>query len=197
MKRLAILVSGSGTNMQNLLRKMKAGEIPAEASLVVSDNPSAAALEKAKALGVETAVIDRKKFSSKADFEAEIIKVLTEKKIDLIALAGFMRILSPEFVTRYLGRLINVHPSYLPAFPGAHAIRDAFEAKVQETGVTVHFVIPEVDAGPVILQRRVGVDAKDTLESLETKVHTLEYEIYPEALKLVLEGKARYNPKSF
>ncbi len=193
MKRLAFLVSGNGTNAQNLIRKIRAGEIAAEAAIVISDNPLAGAIEKAKQLGVDAVVVDRKKYASKSEFEAAIVKILEEKKIDLIVLAGFMRILSPEFVKRYERRIINIHPAYLPDFPGAHAIRDAFEAKAKETGVTVHFVDAGVDTGPVILQRKVRVEPGDTLESLEQRIHAVEYELYPEALNRILSGRAGFS----
>ncbi len=189
MTKVVIFVSGSGTNMENLIRKMQAGAVPAQAALVLSDKPGVAALEKAAGLGVKTAVIDRKQYADKPVFECAIMRAVDSEKPDFILLAGFMRILSPEFVQKYSDRILNIHPSYLPAFPGAHAIRDAWEAKVPETGVTVHFVAPEVDAGPVILQRKVPVLAGDTLETLEKRVHALEYEIYPEALNLVIAGK--------
>ncbi len=191
MKRLAIFVSGNGTNMENLLAKIRSGGLPCEPALVVSDNPEAGAMEKAKKFGAEVALIERKKFPSKETFEAEILRRLEQKKIDLIALAGFMKILSPDFVRSYRGRIVNVHPALLPAFPGAHAIQETFEAKVKETGVTVHFVDEGVDTGPVILQRKIPIDPKDTLESLEAKIHGLEYEIYPEAIRMVLEGKVK------
>lgn len=191
MKRLAILVSGNGTNMANVIQACQAGKIPADPALIVSDNPTAGALQKAKNLKVDTALIERGKFSTKSDFEKEIIRQLEAKKIDLVALAGFMRILSPEFIARFRGRIVNVHPALLPAFPGAHAIRDAYEAKVKETGVTVHFVDEGVDTGPVILQEKIPVLAKDTLESLEARIHEAEYRIYPEALRLVLSGEIK------
>lgn len=192
MKRLSIFVSGSGTNMENILKHVREGKIPAEVPLIVCDKPGAGAIEKAKKFGVEVALIDRKAYSSKEDFEKEIIRRVEAAKIDFIVLAGFMRILSESFVKHFEGRIINIHPSYLPQFPGAHAIRDAFEAKVRETGVTVHFVIPEVDAGPIILQRKLVIEPRDTLETLEAKIHALEYELYPEALRVVLSGKVRY-----
>jgi phosphoribosylglycinamide formyltransferase-1 len=188
LKRLAFMVSGNGTNAQNLIRCIRAGKLQADPAVVISDNPGAGAIEKAKQLGVQTAVVDRKQYPNKAAFETAIVSVLEEKRIDLIVLAGFMRILSPEFVTRYSRRIVNIHPAYLPAFRGAHAIRDAFEAKVKETGVTVHFVDAGVDTGPVILQRKVPVLAGDTLETLETRIHGAEYELYPEALRTVLEN---------
>ncbi|MBI2167384.1 MAG: phosphoribosylglycinamide formyltransferase [Candidatus Omnitrophica bacterium] len=191
MKKLAIFVSGNGTNMENLLCRIREGKVRAEASLVVSDNPGAYALERAKKFGVESVVVDRKKFDSKENFEAEIQRRLAAKKIDYVILAGFMRILSPSFVRAYRDRILNIHPALLPDFPGAHAIQEAWEAKVRKTGVTVHFVDEGVDTGPVILQREVAVEANDTLESLEKKIHAVEYEIYPEAINLVLKGEVK------
>lgn len=195
MNKLAIFVSGSGTNMENIIRKVQAGKIPAQVALVLSDNPSAGAIEKAKRLSIETVVVPRKQFGSKSEFEAEISRHVDEKKIDLIALAGFMRILSSDFVNRYLGRIVNIHPASLPAFPGAHAIRDTFEAKVKETAVTTHFVTADVDAGQIILQRKIKVDFQGTLESLEMKIHATEYGLYPETLCLVLSGKVKFDKR--
>lgn len=192
MKRLAIFVSGNGTNMENILRSIQDGKIRgAEVSLVVSDNSQAYALKRAEKYNAECVVVDRKRFDSKESFEAEIKRHLERKKIDYILLAGFMRILSSSFVKTYQRRIINIHPALLPNFPGAHAIKDAWEAKAKTTGVTVHFVDKGVDTGPIILQREVPIEANDTLESLERKVHEVEYKIYPEAINLVLEGKAK------
>ncbi len=192
MKQIAFLVSGNGTNAENLIKEIKAGRVPdAEARLVISDNPLAAALEKAAKLGVEAVVIDRKKYPSKPGFEAAIRHELEDREIDLIALAGFMRVLSGDFVRHFAGKIINIHPSLLPAFPGAHGIREAFEAKVQETGVTVHFVDEGVDTGPLIVQKKIPVDARETLETLEAKIHAVEYQLYPEALRLVISGNVR------
>ena len=192
MDKLAIFVSGSGTNMENLIREIKAGRILTSAAVVICDKPGAAAIQKAENLQVPVALIDRKKFTSKEEFEAAINRELDKVKIDWILLAGFMRILSTEFVRRYKGKIINIHPSLLPKFPGVHGIRDAYEAKVKETGVTVHFVDEGVDTGPIILQRTLVVNAGETLESLEARVHELEYKIYPEALRLVLSGKVSF-----
>ncbi len=194
--RLAFFVSGNGTNMVNLVKCIQAGKLEAEPVIVISDNPEAKALVRARELGVEAICVDRKKFLLKANFEDELIWHLESKKIDYIILAGFMRILSADFVVRYEGRIINIHPAYLPAFPGGHAIRDAFEAKARETGVTVHFVDAGVDTGPVIFQKKVPVLPDDTLESLETRIHALEYELYPEALRLLLSGQVKYPRKA-
>ena len=138
---------------------------------------------------MKTELVERKQFVSKEMFEKAIILKLEAYSIELIVLAGFMRILSAEFAQRYQGRLINIHPSYLPAFTGGHAIRDAFEAKVRETGVTVHHVVAEVDAGPIIIQRKVPILAEDTLETLEARIHAVEYDLYPEALRILTEKR--------
>lgn len=191
MKRIAIFVSGNGTNMENILQKVREGKIRAEAGLVISDNSQAYALKRAEKYNVECIVVDRKRFDSKAAFEAEIRRHLDRKKIDYILLAGFMRVLSPDFVKTYKGRTLNIHPALLPEFPGTQAIKDTWEAKVEKTGVTVHFVDEGIDTGPTILQREVAVKPDDTLESLEQKIHAVEYELYPEAINLVLEGKKR------
>jgi len=175
--------------MENILERVREGRIKAEAALVVSDNPQAYALKRAEKYNVECIAADRKRFDSKESFEAEIRRHLKRKKIDFLLLAGFMRILSPAFVKAYKGRILNIHPALLPRFAGAQAIRDAWEAKVKKTGVTVHFVDEGVDTGPVILQREVSIEENESLESLEKKIHDVEYEIYPEAINLVLEGK--------
>ncbi len=175
--------------MQNLILRMKSGEIPAEPVLVISDNPAAGGIEKARALQIPVYVLDRKTFLSKESFEKEILRILNRNKPDFILLAGFMRILSQGFVRYYQGKIINIHPSLLPQFPGAHGIRDAWNAKVQETGVTIHYVDEGVDTGPIILQKKISITPEDTLETLEAKIHALEYEIYPMALKLILNAK--------
>lgn len=189
MKRIVFLVSGSGTNMENLIRRIQAGEIPADPVAVICNKPGAKALEKATALGVKTVVIDHKAYEDRAAFDQALDICLAAHKPDLVVLAGFMRVLTEGFVKKYYGRLINIHPALLPAFPGAHGIRDAWDAKVKETGVTVHFVDSGVDTGPIILQKKVPILPEDTLETLEARVHQVEYELYPEALKRVLSGK--------
>jgi len=190
-KRAAIFVSGSGTNMENLARKVQLGELNCEIALVLCDNPNAFALTRAAQFKLETFVIERKNFKSKAEFDSKITEKLKEKKVEAIFLAGFMRILGPEFVRAWRWKILNIHPSLLPKYPGAHAIKDAFEAKEKGTGVTVHFVDEEIDSGPVILQRRVPIKSNDTLESLEVRVHAIEYELYPEAVRLFLSGKLK------
>lgn len=192
MKKLVIFVSGSGTNMQNLIVECHNGRIPAQAVLVISDNPEAKAIARARNYGVTVIAIDRKQFATKAEFEEVVMREVDRTKADYLVLAGFMRILSPEFVRKYKGKIINVHPSLLPAFPGANGIKDAFDAKAKETGVTIHFVDEGVDSGPVILQKKVEILPEDTLETLEEKVHAVEYELYPEALRKLLKREIKY-----
>lgn len=192
MKKIALLVSGSGTNMENLIIDCHNGRIPAQAVLVISDNPEAGAIQKARNYGVRVEVVPRKTYKTKEEFEAQIIQHLEAAQIDYIVLAGFMRILSCEFVRKYKGKIINIHPSLLPAFPGAHGIRDAFEAKAKETGVTVHWVDEGTDTGPIILQEKVLVSPEDTLETLEAKIHAVEYKLYPEALRKVLKREVKF-----
>ena|SRR3989338_9195380 len=188
-KRVAIFVSGSGTNMENIARRVQAGELDCELALVVCDNPNAFALKRAAKLGLETFLIDSKQFKSKGEFDARIDQELNRKSVDLVLLAGFMRIFGSEFVRKWRWRVLNIHPALLPKYPGAHAIKDAFRAKEKETGVTIHFVDEGVDTGPIILQRAVPIHLDDTLELLEARVHAVEYELYPEAIRLFLAGK--------
>jgi phosphoribosylglycinamide formyltransferase-1 len=187
--KIAVFASGRGTNFSAIIRAAKRGQIEADLSLLVCDNPKAGAISRARRANIKVVLIKREDFASKKDFEDKIAQYLKENKIDLIVLAGFMRILSPEFVRQYNGRIINIHPSLLPAFKGAEGINDAFEYGVKLTGVTVHFVDEKMDHGPIILQQAVRIEEKDTLESLEAKIHKTEHKLYPEAIKLVTEGK--------
>ncbi|MDD5729978.1 MAG: phosphoribosylglycinamide formyltransferase [Candidatus Omnitrophica bacterium] len=188
---IAVFASGKGSNFSAIAKAVKNGEIKANLALLVCDNPRALALEKAKRAKIKTFLAERKDFSSKSGFESEIIRELTKEKIDLIVLAGFMRILSPDFVRRYKGRILNVHPALLPAFKGAQAIKDAYSYGVKATGVTVHFVDENIDSGPVILQGSVNIAENETLRSLEKKIHRLEHSLYPQAVKLFTEGNLK------
>lgn len=190
-KRVAIFVSGSGTNMENLAVLAKSGKLSCDIVLVLCDNPSALALSRAQKLGLETYVVERKNFASKAELDSHIHQKLMEKKVDAIFLAGYMRILTCDFVQKWPWRIINVHPSLLPKYPGAHSIQDAFEAKEKETGVTIHFVDEGVDSGPVIAQEKVPILPNDTLETLTQRVHETEYKLYPKALEMWLTGKIK------
>lgn len=188
---IAVFASGRGTNLSAIARAVKKGVIKANLALLVCDNPGASVLGKAKRAGVKVALVKKEDFSTREDFEANIIRLLEENKIDLIILAGFMRILSPGFVKKYSGRILNIHPALLPCFKGAHGIKDAFDYGVKVTGVTVHFVDEKMDHGPIILQEQVTIRQDDTLESVEKRIHKVEHALYPEAIELVVEGKLR------
>ena len=182
LPRIAILISGTGSNMEVILKACITGELPAEVSFVGSDNINARGLGTAAALGAPTRVFFYKRDGRNSAEEA-IAKAVEETKTDWIILAGFMKILSPAFVKRFPDRIINIHPALLPAFPGAHGIRDAWEAKAGHTGVTVHVVDEEVDHGRILAQERVDILPDDTIEMLEVKIHRVEHRIYSETLK--------------
>ncbi|KPK98280.1 MAG: phosphoribosylglycinamide formyltransferase [Omnitrophica WOR_2 bacterium SM23_72] len=188
---IAVFASGRGSNFSAIVRAVKKGKIKASLALLICDQPKAGVISRAKRAGVKVALVERRGFSSKEDFETRIIEILEENKIELVVLAGFMRILSAAFVARYKGRIINVHPALLPSFKGAHGIKEAFDFGVKVTGVTVHFVDEEMDHGPIILQKAVSIEEDDTLETLEKKIHKIEHVIYPEAIKLIVEGRLK------
>lgn len=186
---IAVFASGRGTNFSAIIKAVKSGKIKANLSLLVCDNPKAGAIGRAKRAGIKVAQVKREDFAGKKDFEAAITGHLEENKIDLIVLAGFMRMLSPGFVARYRGRILNIHPALLPSFKGTEAVKDAFDYGAKATGVTVHFVDEEMDHGPIILQKALAIEEDDTLESLEEKIHKIEHRIYPEAIRLFVEGR--------
>ena len=186
---IAVFVSGSGTNLQAIIEAVKSGFIKADISLVVSDNKEAYALERARKAGIETLFIDPRNFASKTDFDREIIKNLRKKNVELVCLAGYMRLLTPEFVKEYRNRVINIHPALLPAFKGLNGLEDAFRYGVKITGPTVHFVTEKVDDGPIIAQAAVEVKDSDTEDTLRERVHKEEHKIYPQAIKDFVEGK--------
>ncbi|MDD5432952.1 MAG: phosphoribosylglycinamide formyltransferase [Candidatus Omnitrophica bacterium] len=188
---IAVFASGRGSNFQALVNARKKGIFKANLSLLVCDNPQAPVIKKANIAKIKVALVKRGDFLSKKDFEKKIIEHLKENKINLIIMAGFMRMLSADFVKAYSGRIINVHPALLPAFKGATAIKDAFDYGVKVTGVTIHFVDQEMDHGPIILQEEVCVKETDTLESLEEKIHKVEHRLYPEAIRLILKGNLK------
>ncbi|MFH1202147.1 MAG: phosphoribosylglycinamide formyltransferase [Candidatus Omnitrophota bacterium] len=189
--KIAIFASGRGTNLAAIIRAKKKGVIKSDISLVVSDDKKALALKRAARGGIKTVFIDPEKFTIKEDFENEITKALEAEAIDLIILAGFMRVLSPAFVGRFKDRILNIHPALLPSFKGAQGIKDAFDYGVKVTGVTVHFVDEKMDHGPIILQAAVKIEEADTLESLEAKIHKVEHKLYPLAIRLFEEGKLK------
>jgi phosphoribosylglycinamide formyltransferase-1 len=190
-KRVAILISGRGSNMRALIEAAKAKDYPAEVVLVISNVADAGGLAFAREHGIATEVIEHGKFPSREIFDNAMQVALKAANADIVALAGFMRLLSPRFVESWRGRMINVHPSLLPAYKGLHTHRRAIAAGERFAGCTVHFVTPELDDGPAILQAKVPVLAGDTEDTLASRVLEQEHRIYPQALRLVAEGKAK------
>jgi phosphoribosylglycinamide formyltransferase 1 len=192
-KRVAILISGRGSNMVALIEAAKAQDYPAEIVLVLSNRPDAAGLEHAREAGITTAIVDHRPFGEdRAAFDDALDAQLQAHRIDIVCLAGFMRLLTPAFVQRWSGRMLNIHPALLPLFKGLHTHRRALEAGVERHGATVHFVVPEMDAGPIVAQDSVPVLEGDTEESLARRVLAVEHRLYPQALRLVAEGRATF-----
>src|SRR5215218_7717541 len=191
-RRVAILISGRGSNMAALIDAAKLPDFPAEIVTVISNRADAGGLEKAAASGIHTTVIESKPFGKdRAGFEAMLQRALDEKKVELICLGGFMRLFTAEFVQRWYGKMLNIHPSLLPSFPGLDPHGQALATGVKVSGATVHFVIPETDAGPIIMQGAVTVADDDTAETLSQRILGIEHRIYPEALRLLASGKLR------
>lgn len=184
-KTLVILISGRGSNMEAVLD----ARLPARVAAVISNNPQARGLEVARKRGIATAVADHRAFPDRAAFEAALAAEIDRHRPDLVVLAGFMRVLTPPFVERYEGRIMNIHPSLLPAFQGLETHRRALEAGVRIHGCTVHFVTPALDSGPIIVQAAVPVQADDTEERLAARVLAEEHRIYPQAIRWFCEGR--------
>ena len=202
MKSIVVLISGSGSNLQAIMDQVHSTDVPGKIVAVISNKPDAYGLQRAQKVDIPTHVFEHQKAESRLAFDKEMMAKIDQYQPDLIVLAGFMRILSDEFVNHYMGRLINIHPSLLPDFKGLHTHRRALEAKVQYHGASVHFVTPTLDDGPVILQGKVAVEANDSEESLQKKVHVQEHIIYPQAVKwfcednlIMLNGKAYLDNK--
>jgi len=186
---LGVLVSGSGTNLQSIIDNCRSHRIDAEIRVVVSDNRDAYALKRAESAGIPTAIHLRKDYTSRRDFESAFINSLTSHGVELVCLAGFMRIISPDFLKVFSNRIINIHPALLPSFPGLHAQEQAFHYGVKVSGCTVHFVDAGTDTGPIILQATVPVLEHDTAESLKARILEQEHQIYPRAIQLYAEGR--------
>ncbi|MDR1021578.1 MAG: phosphoribosylglycinamide formyltransferase [Synergistaceae bacterium] len=185
-KRAVILISGNGTNMAEIVKAQRRGDLDADIALVISDNADAPGLRRAEGFGCRTAVTPYAAGVPREENERGILEAIAQSGADWIVLAGFMRILSGDFVRRFPGRIVNIHPSLLPAFPGAHAIKDAFMARADFTGVTIHIVDELVDHGPVIAQEEVPILPGDTLETLEARIHAVEHRLYPKTLQALL-----------
>jgi phosphoribosylglycinamide formyltransferase-1 len=188
--KLVVLASGSGTNLQAILDALH-GREGIEVAGVGSDKPGARALERAREAGVETAVFARDEYAGREARDVAMAAWVEARGADLVVLAGYMQLLSPAFVARFRNRIVNVHPALLPAFPGLDAIGQALEAGVDTTGVTVHFVDEGVDTGPAILQREVPVPADRDRARLEKAIHVVEHKLYPEAIRMIAQGRAR------
>ena len=186
--RTAVLISGRGSNLSALIEAARAADYPAGIALVVSNKDDAAGLAVARDAGVPTKIIAHKTFASREDFDAAVDTALREANIALVCEAGFMRIHSEWFVKRWEGRLLNIHPSLLPAFPGIRVHQQALDAGVKMSGCTVHFIVAELDSGPIIAQATVAVLAGDTAETLAARILVEEHRIYPQALRMVAEG---------
>src|SRR6266567_1180639 len=191
-KRVAVLISGRGSNMVALIEAAKEASFPAEIVLVISNRPAAAGLLSARAAAVATAVVDHAVYGENREaFERAVQTVLDAHRVDLVCLAGFMRLLTPWFLGHWPGRLINIHPALLPAFRGLHTHARALAAGVRIHGASVHFVVPDIDCGPIIAQGAVGVRDDDTAETLAARVLAVEHRIYPAALALLAAGRVK------
>jgi phosphoribosylglycinamide formyltransferase-1 len=189
VKKIAVFISGRGSNFKALLEEIKKGTVNGRIELVVSDNPDAAGLRFAKENDIERAVFEKKKGESRSDYFEKIIAELEKKQIDLVVLAGFMKILSPNIVRKYANRMLNIHPALLPSFPGEHAQKQALDHGVKYSGCTVHFVDEGMDSGPIVVQEAVPVKDGDTEQELSDRILEKEHIIYPEAVRLFCEDR--------
>jgi phosphoribosylglycinamide formyltransferase 1 len=190
-RRIAILISGRGSNLQAFIDAIANGDMEARISLVLSNNPEAAGLQRAAAAGIATAAVDHRDYASREDFDAALVDTINQHGADVVLLAGFMRILTPVFIDAYAGRLLNIHPSLLPKYPGLNTHQRALDAGDTEAGVTVHFVTAELDGGPPIVQARVAIKAGDNADTLAARVLTQEHRIYPLAANWLLQGRLK------
>ena len=188
---VAVFASGSGSNFQALADGARDGRLDADIRLLVCDKPNARVAERAREAGVETFVFSPKDYPSREAYETEILAKLRERQVELVVLAGYMRILTPVLVEAYAGRMINVHPSLLPAFPGLHAIRQALEHGVKVTGPTVHYVDGGLDTGPIIAQEAIAIDEQDTEATLAARIHPIEHKLLTRVVQWIAEGKVR------
>jgi phosphoribosylglycinamide formyltransferase, formyltetrahydrofolate-dependent len=187
--KIAVLASGSGSNLQAIIDEIAAGLLPAELCLVISDKPDAYALQRAQKANVPTKILLPQDFASRADYDAQLVQLLQAAKVEVVALAGYMRLVTPTLLNAFPQRVLNIHPALLPSFPGLHAQRQAFEYGVKVAGCTVHFVDEGMDSGPIILQAPVPILDTDDADSLTARILEQEHIIYPLALRLLAEGK--------
>lgn len=190
--KIGILVSGRGTNLQAIIDAIENGELKASIALVLSNKKEVPALERAQKKGIETAYLDPKAFANKKEFDQALACELENRQVDLVCLAGYMRILGPEFIKKFDGKIINIHPSLLPAFPGLDVQQKAIDYGVKFSGCTVHFVNEEVDGGPIILQAVVPVHESDDAETLAKRILIQEHLIYPRAIQMIAENRLHF-----
>ena len=187
--QLVVLISGNGSNLQAIIDRIEAGELDARIAAVISNRPEARGLERARRHGIEAVAMDHRRFDSREAFDRQLRQAIEGYRPDLIVLAGYMRILSPELIEAFQGRMLNIHPSLLPKYPGLNTHQRALDAGDSEHGVSIHVVTPELDAGPVLMQGRLPIEAGDTAETLQHKVHALEHRMYPQVLQWIAEGR--------
>lgn len=187
-RRLGVLISGRGSNLKAIIDAIGAGRLDAVLAVVISNRADAPGLEHARRAGIETLVIDHKRYSTREDFDRAVVAALKDRAVALVCLAGFMRLLSPVFVDAFPNRILNIHPSLLPKYPGLHPQQQAIDDGATVSGATVHFVNADLDAGPVILRREVPVLRDDDAETLAARILEIEHELYPEAISAVLRS---------
>jgi len=192
-KRIAVLASGFGSNLQAIIDQTQNLDINGEIVLVFSNNENAYALQRAKMQGIKSVSFNPGQFESRQKYDKELLALLKNEKIDLIVMAGYLLLVGREVIKEFSGRIINVHPALLPSFKGVHGIKDAFDYGVKVTGVTVHFVEEELDAGPIISQEAIIITEDDTIQTLEEKIHKIEHKIYPLAVKYFCNGRLAIN----
>ncbi len=187
--QLVVLISGNGSNLQAIIDRIEAGELDARIAAVISNRPDARGLERARRHGIEAVALDHRAFDSRDAFDRELRQRIDRHRPDLVVLAGYMRILTPGLIEHFRGRMLNIHPSLLPKYPGLHTHQRALDNGDTEHGVSIHVVTPELDAGPVLMQGRFPIEPGDSAESLQQKVHALEHRMYPQVIQWIAEGR--------
>jgi phosphoribosylglycinamide formyltransferase 1 len=190
-KRITVFASGFGSNLQAIIDYGKSNDLNGDIALVLSNKKDARALDRARENGIKAVFINPSEYNDRRQYDARIIELLESEEIDLIVLAGYMLILSDEFVSKFRNKILNIHPALLPSFKGTHGIRDAFDYGVKVTGVTVHFLEEDLDSGPIIIQKPVDIEEDDSMEKLESRIHRIEHHIYPLAVKYFCEDRLK------
>ena len=196
MKKIAVLISGSGSNLEAIAIACNKKKIDGEISCVISNNPEAYGIERAKNLNLKTIIVDHNLFNDRSEFDNQIDKILVEEKIELIVLAGFMRILEKKITDKYFGRMINLHPSLLPLYPGLNTHKKVIKNKDNKHGISIHYVSPELDAGPIIAQGSIEVKENETAEDLQKRIHKIEHILLPEVINEICIGNIFLNNNS-